>query len=114
MEMTSKRVQGVGVISLPEDLTAHSVDLKRAAFEGIMGSDAKNMVLDMGKVNSIDSAGIGALVSLLKLCRSRGGELRVAAANERIQQTFQITRLGATLKTYTTVEEAVEAALVQP
>jgi anti-anti-sigma factor len=64
-----------GVVRLQGSLNAVHVDRVRREFKS--GYDANpgvtHMVLDFSKVTMVDSAGLGALIALLKHVSQRGG-----------------------------------------
>ncbi len=48
--------------------------------------------LDLGNVVSVDAAGVGTLVAILRLCRQRACELAITAASVRVRET--LARVG--------------------
>lgn len=67
----------------------------------------RRVVVDLARVQLMNSSGLGMLVSALTSLRNAGGDLRLAAVSERIQSLFVITRLASVFKSYPTVDEAV-------
>lgn len=65
------------------------------------------VVVDLGKVNWMNSSGLGILISGLTTVRNAGGDLKLAAITDRIQSLLMITKLLTVFDTYETVEEAV-------
>ncbi len=65
------------------------------------------VVANLGKVPSVDLAGLGALVEAYRTMRAAGGVLRLAAITKRIHDLVVITRLLTVFDTYDSVEEAV-------
>jgi len=55
---------------------------------------SKRIVLDIGDVSFIDSAGVGALASLLASAQMAGGELKLANPSLRMQDMLQIAMHG--------------------
>lgn len=68
---------------------------------------APSLVLDMSGVSFMDSAGVGALVSLFVSRRNHGKSFAVAALNPQGQATFQVAGLTKLLPTFTTVDAAL-------
>jgi len=54
---------------------------------------AKSMVLTLSAVHSIDSAGIGALVTILKTVRKAGGRLALVGVSPQVFSVLEIIRL---------------------
>lgn len=70
----------------------------------------RRAVLDMTQVDFIDSTGLSAVISLLKMMASDGA-MAIAGAQPAVKRLLQITRLDQVLPVYPTAEEAC-AALV--
>lgn len=69
----------------------------------------KMVVIDLSKVDWMNSTGLGLLISGLTTLRKAGGELKLAMVTEKIQSLLTITKLITIFKTYDTVEEAVKS-----
>ncbi|TIC79243.1 STAS domain-containing protein [Nocardioides sp. GY 10113] len=76
-----------------------SVDLVSRGELVSAGTDAlgadRALVLDMAGVEFLDSLGIGALVELDRVARSRGRSLTVSARSARVQRVLEVTGLDA-------------------
>ena len=70
---------------------------------------SKRIVIDMGDVSFIDSAGVGMLASLLMSAQMAGGALKLANLSPRMQDMMQITRLYIVLEVFDTTEAAVRS-----
>ena len=65
-----------------------------------------SMVLDLAKVEFIDSTGLGAILSVLKRM-PKGSELLVCRLNEAVTNMFMLTRMDRVFTICKTVDEAV-------
>ena len=63
--------------------------------------------LAAASVPSVDSAGLGDLVTCNIRAAQSGRPLKVAAITPRIEQLLRTTRLATTFDRYATVEEAI-------
>src|SRR5277367_5732352 len=68
---------------------------------------AAHLVLDMSGVTFLDSAGVGALVSLFVHRRHNGQSLATAALTQQGMAVMQVAGLVKLLPTYPTVEAAL-------
>jgi anti-sigma B factor antagonist len=68
----------------------------------------------MGQVGFVDSSGLGALISTLKILRAEGGDLKLANVGEQVQAVLEITRLLRVFETYESAEEALAAIEQKP
>lgn len=66
------------------------------------------LVVDLAGVESIDSSGLGALISGLKAARQAGGDLRIAAPGEQVTAVLGLTNLNRVLKSYDSVDSAFD------
>ncbi len=65
------------------------------------------MILDLSKIDFIDSSGLGALVQVAKLSQNEGGLLQIVT-NARVTQTVKMVRLDKFLSLQTSVDAALE------
>jgi anti-sigma B factor antagonist len=82
-------------------------DLKQRIGSYISGG-AEWLVLDLSEVEFVDSSGLGAIVSALKLL-GRRGDLVISGARESVQALFKLTRMDKVFRMFGTVEEAQQA-----
>jgi anti-anti-sigma factor len=68
---------------------------------------ATRLVLDMSGLSFLDSAGVGALVSLFVSRRNHGKTLALAALTQQGTAVMQVSGLLKLLPVYSSVEEAV-------
>jgi anti-anti-sigma factor len=68
--------------------------LKQAIVEEIENG-ALTWVIDFARTESIDSSGLGLLVSLNKAIRQRGGELTLTNVRSELRKLFRLTRVDA-------------------
>jgi len=64
------------------------------------------IVLDLSGVTRIDSHGIGTMVGLWATARKNGGDLKLAALSNSVQDSFTIARLVSLFSTFETAEQA--------
>jgi|SRR5208283_2584945 len=69
-----------------------------------------DVVLQLDKVEFVDSSGLGALVRLTQAARSKGGDLKLSGVPAKIQKVLQLTSLLSQFEIYASVEEAITAA----
>jgi anti-sigma B factor antagonist len=66
-----------------------------------------NIVIDLGGVNYISSAGWGIFISEIKSIRENGGDLKLASMIGDVYEVFELLEFQTILQSYDTVEEAV-------
>jgi anti-sigma B factor antagonist len=67
------------------------------------------VVLDLGGVRSIDSAGIGELVFLHTLAQSKNADLKCARPSPLVRELLDLTNLNSVLEIHPSLDEALAA-----
>ncbi len=63
-----------------------------------MKSGIKSFTFDLSKLNSINSSGLGILISCLKKVKDSNGSLEIINVNEKILNIFKLTKLDNVFK----------------
>ena len=107
--MDVKRVEenGVAIFSVNGEINIGTSPELRKQFEK---SPAKKVVVDLEKVNYIDSSGLATLVEILKKTKSQGGSLGLAGMSDKVRSLFEITKLDKLFAIYADRNEAVTKA----
>ncbi len=66
-----------------------------------------NMIINLDKVNYIDSSGLGAITSAHLKVTSMGGNIKIVSPNADINKIFDITGLSKVVKIYPNQESAL-------
>ena len=89
-----RKVDNVAVVDVSGRITlGQETELLRETIQGLFGEGQTKILLNLGDVNFIDSAGIGELVSAFISARNRGGELKLLKLTRRVRDVVQITKL---------------------
>lgn len=101
---------GMVVVAFPvEHLDASNVKEFRKAIEPIAAShDA--LVLDMARLNFVDSSGLGALLSCLRTMTGKKGQLLLCGMSRPVRALFELVRMHRIFSIYNSLEEALEGA----
>jgi anti-sigma B factor antagonist len=95
---------GVVRLAIQGELDAVTVADLRTEIEKLLMRQLGRVEVDLSQLRMIDSSGVGALVSLYKQVRARGGEVVVIGLRDQPLAIFRLLRLdrvmvGAELKT---------------
>jgi anti-sigma B factor antagonist len=98
MHFETKQEDGIlVVVPLEKRLDAHVAPAFRAQLLERIDEGARHLVIDLAKVEFMDSSGLGALVSALKRL-GRDGDLRVSSLTPAVRSMFELTRLNRVIK----------------
>ena len=78
-----------------------------AAVDQVLGQETPRVVIDLKKIDWINSRGLSTLVEIHISCVNRGGWMRVAGVGKRIKNLLLVTRVIMLFDTFDTVDEAV-------
>lgn len=94
MRITEKQVDGVVVLVLKGRLTADGSDQAlRERLATLVRFGSKNILLNLGGVSYLDSAGLSALIGGLTSLRAVGGRLGLLNLTKRIRSLIVICKL---------------------
>jgi anti-sigma B factor antagonist len=114
MQMEDRQVGAVLVVKPVEQaLDAYAASGFREKLAGFIQGGHRQIVLDLGAVQFLDSTGLGAIVSTLK--RLDGdGVMVICNAGEMVMDVFRLTRMDRVFPIVRTLEEAVVVARDSP
>jgi len=99
----------VAVVRVPFDrLDAGNDDVFLREIAPVL-ADAKKLVLDLSRVQMVDSRGCSVIISCLKRVREHGGDLKLCGVNKNVRTVFELIRLHRICDMLDTVEQAVQA-----
>lgn len=87
--------------------TTTSAEVERA-LDGLVRSGDYNIIIDLGNVDYISSAGWGIFISEIKGIRERGGDLKLANMIPDVYEVFELLEFHYILRAYDTIDEAVK------
>jgi anti-sigma B factor antagonist len=94
MSLHTRQVDGITILDLSGriQLGEGSVQLREAIKE-LLAKGQKNILLNLGNVDYIDSSGLGELVSAYTSVKNAGGELKLLSVTKKVTGLLQITKL---------------------
>ena len=80
-------------------------ELRGEIVELLEKSKPKSILVDLQDVTFMDSAGLGALVSILKTVRFSGTEFCLCSLSEQVKIIFDLTKMEKVFKVYKTRQD---------
>jgi anti-sigma B factor antagonist len=110
MKTTIRTVGDVAILDLKGKITIGEGDVAlRENIENLLEEGKKQIVLNLAKVNYMDSSGVGELVGTFTTVNNRGGKMKLLNLTEKIQDLLQITQLLTVFECFSDEEEAVNS-----
>jgi anti-sigma B factor antagonist len=104
LELTER--DGWAVLAVSGEVDVATAPRLRKRLVGLVGEGRTRIVVDLEKVDFIDSTGLGVLVGALKRVRTNEGDLALVCTGPRILKVFEITGLTKVFTIHRTVDEA--------
>jgi anti-sigma B factor antagonist len=110
MQLTNREQGGV-IILEPKGKIMGGPDatLLHDKLHEMIESGKKKVVIDLAKVDWMNSTGLGILISSYITLRNNEGELKLANVTDKIQSLLTITKLVSVFDTYDSVDQAIAA-----
>ncbi len=94
MDVSTRQVNEVTIVDLSGPITlGEGSTALRDTVKQLVGQGQKRVLLNLGKVQYLDSSGIGELVNALTSTRDQGGELKLLHLTQKVHDLLQVTKL---------------------
>ncbi len=87
--------------------TTTSSELEHA-LSSLLKAGSFNIVIDLGNVDYVSSAGWGIFISEIKGIRERGGDLKLVRMIPEVYEVFELLEFHYILKAFDSIEEAIK------
>jgi anti-sigma B factor antagonist len=107
MEITQRVEDGITVVEPAGRIDTEAAERLDQVLQAAVASGNHKIVVDMSKVEYISSAGLRSLAAVLVKCRDEGGDMKLAALNERVTRVFKIIGFDLLMSVTATPETAI-------
>jgi anti-sigma B factor antagonist len=110
MQIEERTVGGVTILDMKGKMTLGDGDeLLRKKVASVVEKGSKKILLNLGDVPYIDSAGLGEIVRTYTTVGRQGGSLKLLNLTKRITDLLSITKLLTVFDTFDSEGEAVKS-----
>ena len=105
-----RQAEGVSVLQFrkPAELTHSAKELEELRREVLEQSDSR-VIIDLGRVTKIDSAGLGQLMSCYSHLVRNQGSLKVVNATPEVMKVLEMTGISTLIPTFRDENEALKS-----
>jgi anti-sigma B factor antagonist len=107
MEITQRVQDGITVVQPDGRIDTQAAEQLDQVLQAAVAEGSNKIVVDMSTVEYISSAGLRSLAAVLVKCRDEGGDMKVAALNERVTRVFNIIGFDLLMSVTDTPEAAI-------
>lgn len=95
------------IIEVGGEIDVYTAPRLRDKITELVSEGSYDLVIDMEKVDFLDSTGLGVLVGGLKKVRAHDGSMRLICNQERLLKIFRITGLAKVFAIHSSQAEAL-------
>lgn len=108
MKLTTRESNGVMILE-PKGKIMGGPDatLLHDQLHDMIKQNKKKVIIDLSRVDWMNSTGLGILISGLTTLRNNGGELKLCSVTEKIQSLLTITKLITVFETFDSADQAI-------
>ncbi len=111
LALSTRTVDDFEIIEVGGEVDVYTAPKLREAIVTAIEAGHTRLIIDVEKVDFLDSTGLGVLVGALKRVRADGGSLDIVCTHERILKIFGITGLDKVFGLHASIDEARAATL---
>jgi anti-sigma B factor antagonist len=109
MKLSTHQHGQVVVVTIDADnLDANSSRTFKELIAPILDKERK-VAFDLGRLQFVDSSGLGVILSCLRTLNSRGGDLRLFGMTRPVRALFELVRMHRVFEIFNSCDEAVRS-----
>ncbi|HEX2772564.1 MAG TPA: STAS domain-containing protein [Micromonosporaceae bacterium] len=107
LSLATRTVDEHTVLEVGGEVDVYTAPRLRERLVELIDAGGRDVIVDLGRVDFLDSTGLGVLVGALKRLRSAGGTFALVCNKEPLLKIFRITALDQVFPLYPSVEAAI-------
>jgi anti-anti-sigma factor len=109
MEISKRKEKDVLVISLKGRLDAVTSPVLEKDLTDLMAGGERFLVLDLGDLEYISSAGLRSILVVVKRLKEKQGKLVLASLKSVVREVFEIAGFSAIIPIFESVDSAISS-----
>jgi anti-sigma B factor antagonist len=107
LTLTTREAGGRTVVAVGGEIDVYTAPRLRDTITDLVAAGSYDLIIDMERVEFLDSTGLGVLVGGLKKVRAHDGSLELVCNQDRLLKIFKITGLSKVF----VIHDSADAAL---
>lgn len=100
---------GISIFRMTGDIDINTAPDLKTSFDGVTKHSGIKVILNLKKVDYVDSSGLATMVEILKKLRNNNGSLKVTNLSAKVKGLFEITKLTQLFDILNEEDEAVNS-----
>lgn len=100
---------GILIISINGFIDTSNSSIFEEKIKKLYSENKTKIILDLGKVEFISSAGWGIMIAYLKKMRNGGGDIKLAQMTDNVNKVFKLMEFDNLIDSFKSVDEAVKS-----
>ena len=109
LKLSNSNKDGIEIVDVEGEIDVYTEPRLRELLIELVNKKNYQLVVNMEKVEFLDSTGLGVLVGGLKRVRAHDGSLDLVCTQERILKIFRITGITKVFGIHESVDQAIAA-----
>jgi anti-sigma B factor antagonist len=109
MNVTERTLDDVTLLELDGHLALEANAVFRTRVRAAIDAGARKLIVNMAKVEYMDSSGLGELIACYTTLQKVSGRVRLLHLNRRLQQLLAITKLYTVFETFDSEAAAISS-----
>lgn len=108
MEISNRFLETCVVLDVSDDYFGYPKTVAfKAHVENLLREKHTHIVLNLSNVTMLDSFGIAAIISILKLCKENKGNLTLYGLNDQVTRLVEMTHMDRVLDIWASEAQAI-------
>jgi anti-sigma B factor antagonist len=107
LTISVETMKRTALVSASGRIDSSNVSEFEDALQQVMDDGVHNIVIELSGVNYMSSAGLRAMVSALRDCKKRRGDVRLAQPSERVEEVLSLAGLDSLFQVHDSTVAAV-------
>jgi anti-sigma B factor antagonist len=110
LDLKVRKEEDHAVLEIGGEIDVYTAPKLREKLIELVSDGSYDLIVDLERVDFLDSTGLGVLVGGLKRVRNHDGSLKLVCTQEKILKIFRITGLTKVFPIYASVDDAIQAS----
>ncbi len=109
IDIDIKNINDVSVVKLGDIIDFYNAPVFKTVINRLIEQDKKSVIINLSRINHIDSSGIGALITSMMDFKKAGGSLKICSVNKPVKRIFEMTKAEILFEIYESEVDALNS-----